>query len=183
MGGYLSLGSHPCLGMARSGGPMRVSAFCEQHLAFCPKSMPPGHKRVQKDKNTHWCYVITVVVQAHSTKAISRPYQDSAIAACCFLPNASCTRNSSRLTCGHKSTQLGGRSAPNGAFLPRIPGRGPECQRRLRPHFGFLMSPNREGAVSLQRGVVWHRRGASGNGHAMAVRMNFKHTGLATQGQ
>ena len=98
----------------------------------------------------------------------------------CLFPNASCARNSSRLTCGHKSTQLGGRSAPNGAFLPRIPGRGPECQRRLRPQFGCTMSPNREGAVSLQRGVVWHRRGTSGNGLAMAVRMNFEHTSLTT---
>ena len=50
----------------------------------------------------------------------------------------------------------------------------------LRPQFGCTMSPNREGAVSLQRGVVWHRRVTSGNGHAMAVRMNFEHTSLAT---
>ena len=72
------------------------------------------------------------------------------------------------------------RGDPKGPFLPRIAGRGPECQTRLRPQFGGIMSPNREGAVSSQRDVVCHQRGASGNGHAMAVRMNLEHTSLAT---
>ena len=129
------------------------------------------------DLRIHRCHAHTTAVQAHST---TRPYPGLAIRSCCLFPNASCARNSSRLTCGHKNTQLGGRSAPNGAFLPRIPGRGPECQTRLHPQFGGIMSPNREGAVSSQRGVVCHWRGASGNGHAMAVRMNLEHTSLAT---
>ena len=157
-----------------------VSALGRVHVRSGPKSVPPGHQHAKKDQNIHRCHAHTTAVQAHST---ALPYAGLAIRPCCFAPMAGCAQSSSRPAGGHKNTQLGHCSNPKGPFLPRIAGRGPECQTRLRPQFGGIMSPNREGAVSSQRGVVCHRRGASGNGHAMAVRMNFKHTGLATQGQ
>ena len=154
-----------------------VSALGRVHVRSGPKSVPPGHQHPKKDQNPHRCHAHTTAVQAHST---ALPYAGLAIRPCCFAPMAGCAQSSSRPAGGHKKTQLGHRGDPKGPFLPRIAGRGPECQTRLRPQFGGIMSPNREGAVSLQRGVVWHRRGTSGNGHVMAVRMNFEHTSLAT---
>ena len=154
-----------------------VSALGRVHVRSGPKSVPPGHQHDKKDQNIHRCHAHTTAVQAHST---ALPYAGLPIRPCCFAPMAGCAQSSSRPAGGHKNTQLGHCSNPKGPFLPRIAGRGPECQTRLHPQFGGIMSPNREGAVSSQRDVVCHRRGASGNGHAMAVRMNLEHTSLAT---
>ena len=145
-----------------------------------PNRSPPGISTPKRTKTP-----IGAMRTPRRFKRIPRalPYAGLAIRPCCFAPMAGCAQSASRRAGGHKNTQLGHCSNPKGPFLPRIAGRGPECQTRLHPQFGGIMSPNREGAVSSQRDVVCHRRGASGNGHAMAVRMNFKHTGLATQGQ